>query len=77
MRGNVYRLGRRRTGSILPAAAVALVMALALVLGSAATALANAPAPRGRSVVVIAVTHSPGLRTAPTPVAHAAGHKIA
>jgi hypothetical protein len=77
MRGNVYRLGRRRTGSAVLAAMVALALALAVVLGSAATALAKAPVPRARSVVVIGVARSPGLRLTPAPVAHAAGHKIA
>ena len=76
MRGNVYRPGRRRTGSIVLAAA-ALALALAVVLGSAATAFAKAPVPRVRSsVIVAAVSHSPGVRL-PIRIAHAAGHKIA
>ncbi len=73
MRGNVYRLGRRRTGS----AVAALALALSMMSGSVSTAWGKAPVARTRSsVVVVAVSHAAGLRL-PTPIAHTAGHKIA
>ena len=77
MRGNVYRLGRRRTGSILLAVAAGMALGLALILASASSAYAKARVAqsRPRAVVVIAVSHQPAAML--SPVAHAAGHKIA
>jgi hypothetical protein len=85
MRGFVYRLGRRRAGSVFAALGVALTIAL----GSGSAALAKGahafgpPAPW----VAVAPAHAPVSVRAPgnsgrTPakpvhLAHAAGHKIA
>lgn len=82
MRGKVYRLGRRRTGSSLLTVAAGIAVALALILTSVSSAYAKAAAPhtpsapaRAPAVVVITVSHQQAVRLAP--VAHAAGHKIA
>jgi hypothetical protein len=74
MRGNVYRLGRRRTGSIL----LAMAVAAAFAGGASATAMAK---PAG-SAHQPAKTARPagGVHTtlkAPSVRAHATGHKIA
>lgn len=61
MRGILYRLGRRRTGSVLLALGVALTFAV----GSAPAALAKSKA------------KAPAHTAKALPVAHAAGHKIA
>jgi len=80
MRGFVYRLGRRRAGSVLAALAVALTFAL----GSGSPALAwtkrgFGAAPAHISSVSSARASGKSARTQdkPVPVAHAAGHKIA
>ncbi len=78
MRGNAYRSGGRRTGSIVLAVGAGLALSLAIVLSSAATALA-----KGRAVVLrhpvgaIVVSHAPAVKLPPAVIAHAAGHKIA
>lgn len=78
MRGNVYRPGRRRTGSVVLAVGAGLAFALAIVLTSASTALAKGQAIVLRPpVVVIAVSHAPAVKLSPVVIAHAAGHKIA
>ena len=78
MRGNVYRSGRRRTGSIVLAVGAGLALALAIVVTSASMALAKGQAIALRPpVVVIAVSHAPTVRLPPAVIAHAAGHKIA
>jgi len=65
MRGNVYRLGRRRAGSIVLATGVALAFAVS----GPPPAAAKAP---------IRATHSQSkLQARPSVIAHAAGHKIA
>ena len=61
MRGIVYRLGRRQTGSMF----VALGVALAFAVNSPAAATAKGHSGSHRPV------------KAPAVVAHAAGHKIA
>jgi hypothetical protein len=63
MRGNVYRLGKRRAGSIV----LALGAALAMALGWASAAAAKPAASHG-PVKASRTLHA---------VAHAAGHKIA
>jgi hypothetical protein len=82
MRGNVYRPGRRRTGSFLLAAVAGMALGLAMILASVSSAYAKAPAATGRanqartpSVVVIAVTHRAAVKA--PPIARVAGHKIA
>lgn len=75
MRGNFYRSGRRRTGSILLAVVAGIALGLAVLLGSASSALAKGVALTRPSPVVIAVSHLPAVKS--PPVAHAAGHKIA
>lgn len=77
MRGDVYRFGRRRTGSVLLAVAAGMALGLALILASASSAYAKARVPQARppAVVVIAVSHQSAAKH--SPVAHAAGHKIA
>jgi hypothetical protein len=79
MRGYVYRSGRRRTGSILLTVAAGIAVGLALILASVSSAYAKAPARAARTrppvVIVIAVTHQSVVKL--SPVAHAAGHKIA
>jgi hypothetical protein len=61
MRGDVYRLGRRRTGSIV----LALAVSAALAGGASATAMAKPATKR----------HTP-VKPAHV-MAHATGHKIA
>jgi hypothetical protein len=78
MRGVVYRLGRRRTGSVL----LALGAALTLALGSVSSALAKAPVLRVPAhAALVSSIRPPVVSVRPTtksfPVAHAAGHKIA
>jgi hypothetical protein len=81
MRGNVYRSRRRRTGSILLAAAAGIAVGLALLLASVASAYAKAPAAHTGAAqarppaVVITISRHSAVNIAP--VAHAAGHKIA
>jgi hypothetical protein len=67
MRGSVYRLGRRRTGSILLAMGVALALA-----GEVSTSAMAKP-------VKVAKPAAGAHTTVKTPsvVAHATGHKIA
>jgi hypothetical protein len=79
MRGTVYRLGRRRAGSIL----LAMGMAGALTLGSGSAALAKRPA----ADRFVGATHSHAvigrvydavrLPANTLTSAHTAGHKIA
>jgi len=64
MRGNVYRSGRRRTGSILLTVAAGIAVGVAVILASVSSAYAKAT-----------VAHRQAAKLAP--VAHAAGHKIA
>jgi hypothetical protein len=71
MRGNVYRLGRRRAGSIVLATAVALAFAV----GGTPSAAAKAPAVQ--SAKAPASHHQVKLQARPSVVARAAGHKIA
>ena len=61
MRGNVYRHGRRRTGSFLLAVVAGAAVALAIVLASVSSAMAKSPA--------IARMHSPApvVHSAPPP----------
>jgi len=69
MRGNVYRLGRRRAGSLV----VALGLALALAVGGASPAAAKSSAK-----ATVRPSHSQAtLQARPSVVARAAGHKIA
>jgi hypothetical protein len=77
MRGNVYRSGRRRTGSILLTVAAGIAVGLALILASVSSAYARAPQSHAARtpVTTIAVSHQPAVKV--SPVAHAAGHKIA
>jgi len=65
MRGNVYRHGRRRAGSII----LALGVALAVALGWASAAGAKP----GASHAPLKASRAPHTSA----VAHAAGHKIA
>jgi hypothetical protein len=65
MRGNVYRHGRRRAGSVI----LALVVALAVALGCASAAAAKPGASHGP----LKASRAPHTSV----VAHAAGHKIA
>jgi hypothetical protein len=67
MRGNVYRFGRRRAGSIVLAVGAALTLAL----GWTSTSTATAKAPIRASSV------HPKVQAKPSVLAHAAGHKIA
>jgi hypothetical protein len=67
MRGNVYRFGRRRTGSIL----LAMGVALAFAAGPSASAMAK-PARVAKPAGGVHTTVKP-----PAVVAHATGHKIA
>jgi hypothetical protein len=82
MRGNVYRSGRRRTGSILLTVAAGIAVGLAVILASVSSANAKAPATHARAArarppvaVVITVSHQRAVKLAP--MAHTAGHKIA
>jgi hypothetical protein len=68
MRGDVYRLGRRRTGSIVLALGVAAVLAG----GASGTAMAKPTARLAKSTRGAHTTVKP-----PSVLAHAAGHKIA
>jgi hypothetical protein len=84
MRGFVYRLGRRRAGSVLGALGVALSFALGLPSPALARAFhgsaqGSAAAPRHVSQGHPAPGSSLRIRTPPKPStsAHAAGHKIA
>ena len=65
MRGNVYRLGRRRAGSVVLATGVALAFAVA------GTPPAAAKAP------IRPAQHQAKLQARPSVIARAAGHKIA
>ena len=82
MRGNIYRSGRRRTGSVLLVVGATLAFGLAVVLASASSALAKSIAVRARSSVHVqarggAPSRSPTVKLGPAVVARAAGHKIA
>ena len=76
MRGNVYRHGRRRTGSFLLAVVAGAAIALAIVLGSVSSAMAKTGTVAGLHQPVAAHTPPPVV-ILKAPVAHAAGHKIA
>jgi hypothetical protein len=79
MRGNVYRHGRRRTGSFRLAVVAGAAVALAIVLGSASSAMAKT-GNLARFHAPAAVHSSPPpvvVLKVPPPIAHAAGHKIA
>ncbi len=77
MRGNVYRLGRRRTVSVVLGVVAGVALGLALILGSAVSVYAKPRPAQTRSpvVVVAAVSHQAAVKL--KPIAHAAGHKIA
>jgi hypothetical protein len=65
MRGNVYRFGRRRTGSFVLATGAALILALGWTSGAAT----KAPIRMASAQVKV--------QARPIVLAHAAGHKIA
>ena len=82
MRGQIYRSGRRRAGSVLLTVGVALAFGVAVVLASASSALAKSTAGHARSSVAAAsVTHAakgtPMVKIHPAVIARTAGHKIA
>ncbi len=78
MRGIVYRLGRRRTGSVLVALGAALTFALSSVPGASAKTVTPAHViPLPTHVVLIASPRPPAKVVLVLQVAHAAGHKIA
>jgi hypothetical protein len=87
MRGNIYRSGRRRTGSVLLVVGATVAFGLAVVLASASSALAKTTAIHARSVQAwssvhvqatgAAPSHSPTVKHGPAVIARAAGHKIA
>jgi len=82
MRGNIYRSGRRRAGSVLLIVGAALAFGLAVVLASASSALAKSTTVHARSLVHVqspaaAASHSPTVRLRPVVIARTAGHKIA
>jgi hypothetical protein len=70
MRGDVYRLGRRRAGSIVLAAVAAAALA-----GGTPGAAGARPATAVAKLVVRGAAHTPVKP--PSPMAHATGHKIA
>jgi hypothetical protein len=81
MRGIVYRLGRRRTGSVLVALGAALTFALSSVAGASAKTVTPAfviPVP---AHMVLVTSVRPPAKVVQVvqvlQVAHAAGHKIA
>jgi hypothetical protein len=87
MRGNIYRSGRRRAGSVLLVVGAALAFGLAVVLASASSALAKSTAVHARSSAP-AASHSPTMKLpsatkgtpavkVPVVIARTAGHKIA
>jgi hypothetical protein len=74
MRGNVYRLGRRRAGSVVLATGVAF----ALAVGGAAPAAARPSSAAAPAKAAIRAAHSQvKLQARPPVMARAAGHKIA
>jgi hypothetical protein len=73
MRGNVYRPGRRRAGSVILATGVAL----ALAVGGASPAAAKPSAAAPAKAAVRASHSQVKLQAKPPVVARAAGHKIA
>jgi hypothetical protein len=78
MRGIVYRLGRRRTGSVLVALGAALTFALSSVAGASAKTVTPAyviPVPA--HVVLVTSVKPPAKVIQVLQVAHAAGHKVA
>ena len=82
MRGNIYRSGRRRTGSVLLVVGATLAFGLAVVLASASSALAKSTAVHARSWVHVqargaAPSHPSTVKLGPAVIARAAGHKIA
>ena len=81
MRGIVYRLGRRRTGSVLVALGAALTFALSSVPGASAKTVTTAfvvPMPIHAALVVSARPPAKVVQVVQVlQVAHAAGHKIA
>jgi hypothetical protein len=80
MRGNVYRLGRRRAGSIVLATGAALAFALGGTPAAAnaqAAAPAKAPTAVARPAPVRISRGQANIQARPSVVARAAGHKIA
>jgi uncharacterized protein (UPF0333 family) len=75
MRGNVYRLGRRRAGSIVLATGIAL--AFAVTGQSSAAAKTSLRAANSAKTPLRAANHQAKVQTRPSVVARAAGHKIA
>jgi hypothetical protein len=74
MRGSVYRLGRRRTGSIV----LAMGVAFAFALGGTPAAMAKAHAAAAKkSPAVTAYRGQARVQAKPSVLARAAGHKIA
>ena len=78
MRGNVYRHGRRRAGSIV----LAMAVSLACALGGTSVAAAKPAAARARPHAAVnaptgAAADHAKRQAQPSTVAHAAGHKIA
>lgn len=80
MRGIVYRLARRRTGSVLVALGAALTFALSSVPGASAKTVTPAfviPMPTNVALLVSARPPAKVVQVVHLQVAHAAGHKIA
>jgi hypothetical protein len=87
MRGNIYRSGRRRAGSVLLVVGATLAFGLAVVLASASSALAKSTAVHARASVAASHSTTVKLRSAakgasavkpaPAVIARTAGHKIA
>jgi hypothetical protein len=87
MRGNTYRSGRRRAGSVLLVVGATLAFGLAVVLASASSALAKSTLVQPRWWAATA-WHLPTVKAPSAPkgtsgtrlpvvIAHPAGHKIA
>jgi hypothetical protein len=72
MRGNVYRYGRRRAGSIVLATGVALAF---VVTGPSSAAAKNTSLRASNHLVKVHARSSVHVR--PSVIARAAGHKIA
>lgn len=78
MRGIVYRLGRRRTGSVLVALGAALTFALSSVPGASAKTVTPAfVIPKPTNMALLVCARPPAKVVQVLQVAHAAGHKIA
>ncbi len=81
MRGIGYRLGRRRTGSVLVALGAALTFALSSVAGASAKTVTPAYVIPVPAHMVLVTSVRPPAKVVQVvqvlQVAHAAGHKIA